>query len=683
MKSKRTKLLMAINGLILVLMLTMISCGDDDGGDPGPVGTLTADAGTDQTVAVGDMVTLNASGSTDSDGDAFTYSWQFITTPAGSTVTLNNPTTATPTFTPDVAGTYTVELVISNEKGDSTDEVEITAEEDMAPEEIGGTISSNRTLENRITDPAKPDYIASSNVNVQADLIIKPGVKIVYESDVALNVTSEGALLAEGTATEPIVMTGTTESNGFWKGVGIFSSDVRNVMDYVEVYYAGSSEYGGGLYAKFNVGIESGDKMKVTNSTISQSGDYGLYVESGGELLGFANNAFENNVGIPLAIDANNMTHMDANSSFIGNGDQYVELHGSTLNLGTEATWRAFSDGTPYWITGNVSIQSGVQITEGVVMEFGSDIRMTVESTGYIIAKGTEANRVKFLGKAGAPGSWKGVHIYTNDTKNEFDFVEIAHGGSSEPGGGLYALANLGIENGDRAKVTNSIFRNSAGYGLYVESGGILEAFANNEFKDNAGVPLVVDATQVSKLDEASTFNSGNGDNSVEIHGSSVLDLGATEVTWVALSNGTPYYLSGNVSIRSGLIINAGANFEVGTDARITIENNGYMGAEGTSGNMISFTGKTKSPGAWRGIGFFTNDVRNVMNYTIIKHGGSSELGLGLYDRFNVGVENGDRLTVTNSTISDSAGYGIYAEGGSTLSSSGNTFSSNALGNTN
>ncbi|MBL6446308.1 hypothetical protein JMN32_08310 [Fulvivirga sp. 29W222] len=679
MKLSKNNFFNVLGGLLLAATL-LVGCGDDDSG-PTPSGALNANAGPDQLVSVGDAVVLDGSGSTDIDGDPFTFQWQIISSPAGSTAALSNPTSPAPGFTPDVVGPYTIELTIANEKGNSADEVTISVEEAIAPEEIGGTHNTALTLVNRVSNPRKPDYIASTNVNMGADLIIEPGVKIVFGSNVALNIGSSGAILAEGTASEPIVMTGTTESNGFWKGVGVFSSDVRNVMDFVEVYYGGSTEYGVGLYASFNVGVENGDKLKVTNCTIGQSSEYGLFVENGGELTGFANNTFENNGGIPLAIDANNMTQMDANSSFTGNGTQYVELLGSTLSLGTESVWRAFADGTPYWATGNIRVESGLKVNEGVVVEFGSDLAMPIIGTGYIIAKGTASNRVKFLGKAGVAGSWRGVQIFTNDTKNEFDYVEIAHGGSNVPSAGLYELANLSIENGDRAKVTNTIIRDGNGYGLYVENGGALEAFANNEFKNNSGVAMALDANQVHQLDGATTFTN-NGDNSVEVL-SSTMEHGATEVTWVALSNQTPYFLSGNVDIESGLVVNAGANFEAGTDVRITVSGDGYLSVEGAAANKVNFSGKTKASGAWRGIGFFTNDVRNLINHAVIRHGGSADLGIGLYARFNVGVENGDQLTVTNSTISDSAGYGIFAETGSTLTASGNTFSNNTSGNTN
>jgi hypothetical protein len=63
-----------------------------------------ADAGLDQTTLVGDMVTLDGSGSSDMDGDSLTYSWFFTSRPAGSTATLSNPTAVNPTFTVDKPG---------------------------------------------------------------------------------------------------------------------------------------------------------------------------------------------------------------------------------------------------------------------------------------------------------------------------------------------------------------------------------------------------------------------------------------------------------------------------------------------------------------------------------------------------------------------------------------------------
>ena len=77
-------------------------------------GPPTANAGPDQAANVGEVVQLDGTGSTDPNGDALSYSWSFQTRPGGSQAALQNANTATPTFTPDVGGTYMVSLVVSD-----------------------------------------------------------------------------------------------------------------------------------------------------------------------------------------------------------------------------------------------------------------------------------------------------------------------------------------------------------------------------------------------------------------------------------------------------------------------------------------------------------------------------------------------------------------------------------------
>lgn len=73
-----------------------------------------ADAGPDQGTFVGNLVSLNGSASNDPDFDLITFSWTLITQPAGSTATLSDADTATPTFVPDLPGSYVVELIVSD-----------------------------------------------------------------------------------------------------------------------------------------------------------------------------------------------------------------------------------------------------------------------------------------------------------------------------------------------------------------------------------------------------------------------------------------------------------------------------------------------------------------------------------------------------------------------------------------
>jgi len=104
--------------------------GDTDGADSDcAVNTApVANAGPDQTVNVDDTVTLDGSGSTDADGDPLTYLWS-LSVPGGSVATLSSTTTASPTFVPDVDGTYTAALIVNDGTDDSApNEAVITAQ---------------------------------------------------------------------------------------------------------------------------------------------------------------------------------------------------------------------------------------------------------------------------------------------------------------------------------------------------------------------------------------------------------------------------------------------------------------------------------------------------------------------------------------------------------------------------
>lgn len=78
----------------------------------------TADAGPDQNAVIGKPVNLDGSASSAPDNKLLSYAWQFVSVPTGSalnkSVTITNPTSPAPSFTPDVAGAYTLRLQVSD-----------------------------------------------------------------------------------------------------------------------------------------------------------------------------------------------------------------------------------------------------------------------------------------------------------------------------------------------------------------------------------------------------------------------------------------------------------------------------------------------------------------------------------------------------------------------------------------
>ena len=88
-----------------------------------------ADAGDDQQVTVGDVVTLDGSNSSDPEGDTLSYQWTLISHPIGSNAILSDSTIMNPVFTPDVGGTYELSLIVNDGTSDSNaDSVIISAE---------------------------------------------------------------------------------------------------------------------------------------------------------------------------------------------------------------------------------------------------------------------------------------------------------------------------------------------------------------------------------------------------------------------------------------------------------------------------------------------------------------------------------------------------------------------------
>lgn len=96
-------------------------------------GAPQADAGPDQTVAVGTAVTLNGRASADPDGDPLTYRWTMTARPAGSAAALADANTVAPGFTVDRVGSYTITLVVNDGKTDSAVDSVVVSTQNSPP----------------------------------------------------------------------------------------------------------------------------------------------------------------------------------------------------------------------------------------------------------------------------------------------------------------------------------------------------------------------------------------------------------------------------------------------------------------------------------------------------------------------------------------------------------------------
>jgi RHS repeat-associated protein len=92
-----------------------------------------AQAGFDQTLAVGELAKLDASDSTDADGDSLSYRWRLQEAPANSFAQLSDSSAIRPDFLIDRFGRYQAELVVSDGFADSAPDLAIIDTRNSAP----------------------------------------------------------------------------------------------------------------------------------------------------------------------------------------------------------------------------------------------------------------------------------------------------------------------------------------------------------------------------------------------------------------------------------------------------------------------------------------------------------------------------------------------------------------------
>ncbi len=101
-------------------MATLAACGGGGGGNggtPQPTAKVTASA---STIEIKNVVTLDGAASTTAGGSVsgLTYQWA-LTRPANSQAMLSNTSAAQPTFTPDLPGDYTADLIVNDGQANS------------------------------------------------------------------------------------------------------------------------------------------------------------------------------------------------------------------------------------------------------------------------------------------------------------------------------------------------------------------------------------------------------------------------------------------------------------------------------------------------------------------------------------------------------------------------------------
>ncbi len=332
-----------------------------------------------------------------------------------------------------------------------------------------------------------------------------------------------------------------------------------------------------------------------------------------------------------------------------------------------------------YYAVNSLQATAGVTFAPGVVVECGPDVRLWFSgNTSFINAEGTDAKNIIFRGIDKVRGSWRLIEINSNNLSNKLAYVQIMHAGSTESSNQKTAILVKSNVSG-RLSITNTSISLSDGYAVYIDGNtGSFPEFANNNFSNNTLAPMRIGAEALLAIDKVSVYT-GNGTQAIE-----VVSAGNTNVRFddpgTIKAAGVPYHILSSLELRDEITFEPGVTCLFDAGLRLWVTSDGAMIADGTAANKITFSGLAQNPGAWWGIELASPSTSNNINHGVISYGGDpAGRGGNIY---MVGATPGSRLMITNSTISNSATYGILKAAGTTnLSEGSNNFSGNAAGN--
>ena len=144
------------------------------------------------------------------------------------------------------------------------------------------------------------------------------------------------------------------------------------------------------------------------------------------------------------------------------------------------------------------------------------------------------------------------------------------------------------------------------------------------------------------------------------------------------------YIISNDVTIKAKLTIKPGVTVKFQHNKGLIVGANGVLSAKGTSSDRIIFTGIESEKGYWKGIFVDSNSDQNELSHVLVSFGGSSSYSEAPEIKANIILNGSDisasTIKVSNSSIMESDGYGLYLKGMSNLNGfAGNNFSNNKL----
>lgn len=325
-------------------------------------------------------------------------------------------------------------------------------------------------------------YVIDGDIDVEANLTIEPGTVIKFKTGASLGFGySNGVTLtANGTADKRIVFTSynSNPTPGAWDGVFFYNKVLQNTsVKYCDFLYAGYSNWAAiDIRCKFTF---SNNKVKYAKNAGIELDGHGSFVEMNeNTITDCGTNAI---VLYPDAIHTlginNTITCASGYGIYVNDGD-------ITVTDGANLTWK--KQPVKYIFNGTTTVETNLTIEPGTILSFNAAARMDFGYSANITltAVGTTTSPIVFTSSNTTPatGAWRGLFLYQYTSPNTiFDNCTFEYAGFDHD-------ACIYIREVAGATVKNCTFKNSSGWGIYLDNGATLSAGSAANTFTNCGL---------------------------------------------------------------------------------------------------------------------------------------------------------------------------------------------------
>lgn len=386
-----------------------------------------------------------------------------------------------------------VDMAASDVAADARPAVDIAPLEPCTEaQKFDGTtaVASDRTL-TRVCSP----YTITKSITISsnATLTIEAGVTLNMSIDTAIIVGSStaGRLLANGTATNPIVLTSPTQGAGDWIGIQFWGNTASGSrISYAKLDYCGQSSF---ACIHGEGGVRAGH-VSIDHVSIGHVGDDANAIAERDTDSSFSvsNCAFEDisPTQYALSVDGASFAGVDSSNRFNGSA---IELRGGDISA--TATWK--NPGTTIVVTGDIYIDGdptpALTIAAGTQLAFlaGTGLQVGLSKGGILNLVGTTAAPIVLTSAIDPPnpGDWTGIILWYGSSA-KIARTTISYAGSTSASSSTGAVSV--VSDDDTLDVQDSTISYSAGYGIGVPCGSQATVVntRNNLATENAFGPV-------------------------------------------------------------------------------------------------------------------------------------------------------------------------------------------------